>query len=38
MFSEKVLAEYTKYRGPDAHAICDLAMSNYVEVRDVLTL
>jgi kynurenine 3-monooxygenase len=30
---DKVLAEYSKKRVPDAHAICDLAIRNYEEVR-----
>ena len=29
----KVLSEYSQRRVPDAHAICDLAQMNYVEVR-----
>ena len=29
---ERVLPEYTELRNPDAEAICDLAMYNYVEV------
>ncbi|XP_064601274.1 kynurenine 3-monooxygenase-like [Liolophura sinensis] len=30
----KVLAEYTRIRSVDAKAICDLAMYNYVEMRE----
>ena len=30
---DRVLPEYTELRNPDAEAICDLAMYNYVEVR-----
>lgn len=32
--NDRLLAfeEYTKHRQPDAHAICDLAMYNYIEV------
>ncbi|ALC40811.1 cn [Drosophila busckii] len=29
------LAQFTEQRWPDAHAICDLAMYNYVEMRDL---
>ena len=29
---ETVLTEYSKFRNPDAEAMCDLAMYNYVEV------
>lgn len=29
---EKVLPAYTEHRTVDAHAICDLAMYNYIEV------
>ncbi|KAJ3000223.1 hypothetical protein HDV02_000136 [Globomyces sp. JEL0801] len=28
-----VLTEYSQIRNPDAHAICDLALNNYVEMR-----
>jgi len=28
----KAFQEYTKHRAPDAHAMCDLAMYNYIEV------
>ena len=28
----KAFQEYSKFRNPDAEAICDLAMYNYVEV------
>lgn len=27
-----VLKEFTSFRNPDAQAICDLAMHNYIEV------
>ena len=30
---EKVLPAYSEHRNPDAEAIVDLAMYNYVEVR-----
>lgn len=30
---DKVLEEFTKKRNQDAHAICDLAMYNYIEVN-----
>lgn len=30
---EKALKQFTETRWRDAHAICDLAMYNYVEVR-----
>jgi hypothetical protein len=29
----KVLPEYSLYRNPDAKAMCDLALYNYVEVQ-----
>ena len=29
----KAFNEYSKFRNPDAEAICDLAMYNYIEVR-----
>ncbi|XP_078590208.1 kynurenine 3-monooxygenase-like isoform X2 [Branchiostoma floridae x Branchiostoma japonicum] len=29
----KALPEFSVYRSPDAHAICDLAMYNYIEMR-----
>jgi len=28
----RAFQEYSTYREPDAHAICDLAMYNYIEV------
>ena len=28
----KAFQEYSKYRNPDAEAICDLAMYNYIEI------
>ncbi|XP_037072933.1 kynurenine 3-monooxygenase-like isoform X2 [Pollicipes pollicipes] len=33
---DRVLPEYTELRNPDAEAICDLAMYNYVEMRDLV--
>ncbi|XP_076239576.1 kynurenine 3-monooxygenase cn [Calliopsis andreniformis] len=33
----KVLPEFSKLRCDDAHAICDLAMYNYIEMRDLVT-
>ncbi len=30
---KKVFEEYSIHRQPDAHAMCDLAMYNYIEVR-----
>ncbi|XP_043211081.1 kynurenine 3-monooxygenase-like isoform X1 [Amphibalanus amphitrite] len=33
---ERVLPEYTEVRNPDAEAICDLAMYNYVEMRHLV--
>ncbi|RUS70249.1 hypothetical protein EGW08_021994, partial [Elysia chlorotica] len=33
IFNSKALPEYTKMRHPDATAMCDLAMYNYVEMR-----
>ncbi|XP_796984.1 kynurenine 3-monooxygenase [Strongylocentrotus purpuratus] len=32
----KVLPHYSTFRGPDAKAICDLAMYNYVEMRSLV--
>ena len=32
----KAFNEYSKYRNPDAEAICDLAMYNYIEMRDLV--
>ena len=32
-----VLEQYSKVRNPDAEAICDLAMKNYVEMRSDVT-
>ena len=29
----KVFEEYSKHRNPDAEAMCDLAMYNYIEVN-----
>ena len=29
----KAFEEYSNHRNPDAEAICDLAMYNYIEVR-----
>ncbi|KAJ3412145.1 hypothetical protein HDV05_001183 [Chytridiales sp. JEL 0842] len=34
---EAALEEYTRTRNPDAEAICDLAMYNYVEMRSSVT-
>ena len=34
---ERILTEYTQIRNPDAEAICDLAMANYVEMRSSVT-
>ena len=31
------LQEYSKTRNPDAEAICDLAMDNYIEMRSTVT-
>lgn len=33
---EKVLPAFTEHRHVDAHAICDLAMYNYIEMRDLV--
>lgn len=33
---EKILTEYSNMRWQDAHAISDLAMYNYVEMRDLV--
>merc|ERR1711973_610442 len=33
---EKSLEEYSKNRNPDAEAMCDLAMYNYIEMRDLV--
>lgn len=33
----QVLAEFSRQRYEDAHRICDLAMHNYVEMRDLVT-
>lgn len=33
----QVLAEFSRQRYADAHRICDLAMHNYVEMRDLVT-
>jgi len=30
------LEEYSKHRNPDAEAMCDLAMYNYIEMRDLV--
>lgn len=34
---DRILAEYSETRWEDAHAICDLAMYNYIEMRDLVT-
>jgi len=31
----KAFQEYSKHRNPDAEAMCDLAMYNYIEMRDL---
>ena len=31
----KVFEEYSKHRNPDAEAMCDLAMYNYIEVSQI---
>merc|ERR1719400_1499110 len=31
----KALEDYSKHRNPDAEAMCDLAMYNYIEMRDL---
>jgi len=33
---KKVFEEYSKHRNPDAEAMCDLAMYNYIEMRDLV--
>merc|ERR1719189_2521959 len=33
---EKSLEEFSKNRNPDAEAMCDLAMYNYIEMRDLV--
>lgn len=33
---DKVLSVYTEYRHVDAHAICDLALYNFIEMRDLV--
>merc|ERR1711988_1382071 len=33
---EKSLEEYSENRNPDAEAMCDLAMYNYIEMRDLV--
>jgi len=30
------LSAYTKHRNPDAEAMCDLALYNYIEMRDLV--
>jgi kynurenine 3-monooxygenase len=34
---EKILTEFSATRWENAHAICDLAMYNYIEMRDLVT-
>ncbi|XP_055531129.1 kynurenine 3-monooxygenase [Wyeomyia smithii] len=34
---DRILAEFSETRWEDAHSICDLAMYNYVEMRDLVT-
>lgn len=29
---KEAFEKYSEYRSPDAHAMCDLAMYNYIEV------
>lgn len=36
ILTAQAMPEYTKYRNPDAKAICDLAMYNYTEVSRCL--
>ncbi|KAG5678634.1 hypothetical protein PVAND_008290 [Polypedilum vanderplanki] len=33
---EKILTEFSETRWIDAHAVCDLAMYNYIEMRDLV--
>ena len=33
---DRVLPAFTEYRHVDAHAICDLAMYNFIEMRDLV--
>merc|ERR1711874_251219 len=33
---EGALADYSETRNPDAEAMCDLAMYNYIEMRDLV--
>ena len=33
---KKAFEEYSKHRNPDAEAMCDLAMYNYIEVNQCL--
>lgn len=33
---EKILHEFSETRWEDAHAVCDLAMYNYIEMRDLV--
>jgi len=33
---KKAFEEYSKHRNPDAEAMCDLAMYNYIEMRDLV--
>merc|ERR1712062_157614 len=32
----QALVDYSKHRNPDAEAMCDLAMYNYIEMRDLV--
>lgn len=34
---DQILKEFSETRWEDAHAICDLAMYNYIEMRDLVT-
>merc|ERR1719510_310867 len=33
---KKAFDEYSKHRNPDAEAMCDLALYNYIEMRDLV--
>ena len=34
---EEILEEYSSFRNPDAEAMCDLALHNYIEMRSSVT-
>ena len=36
MFLGKVVPAYAQFRKPDAQAMCDLAMFNYIEVLEMM--